>query len=149
MPRRSPLALVIELAVKSRDAIARQAATADQLLTDARTQLDALNRYHADYLARSARRPEHDAATLMNFNAFIQRLEMAIDQQRTTMAHHEARAAALKAEHTRAAIKVKSLETLAATREREARRAADRAERKLEDEHASRAAHHARARIAP
>ena len=88
---------------------------------------------------------EHDSATLANFSAFIQRLEMAIVQQRTTLEHHETRAAALKAEYTRAAIKVKSLETLAATRQSEARRAADRVERKLEDEHASRAAHHARA----
>ncbi|MBK8323359.1 MAG: flagellar export protein FliJ [Betaproteobacteria bacterium] len=148
MPKRSPLALVIELAVKSRDAIARQAATAEKLVIDARTQLDALHRYHGDYLARSARRPEHDTATLRNFNAFIQRLEMAIVQQRTTMEHHETRTAVLKAEYTRAAIKVKSLETLAATRQAEARRAADRAERKLEDEHASRAAHHARTLIA-
>ncbi len=148
MPKRSPLALVIELAVKSRDAIARQAATAEKLVIDARTQLDALHRYHGDYLARSARRPEHDTATLRNFNAFIQRLEMAIVQQRTTMEHHETRTAVLKAEYTRAAIKVKSLETLAATRQAEARRAADRAERKLEDEHASRAAHHARTPIA-
>jgi len=145
MPTRTPLALVIELAVKSRDAIARQAATAQKLVTDSRAQLDALHRYHADYLARSAQHPEHDSATLANFSAFIQRLEMAIVQQRTTLEHHETRAAALKAEYTRAAIKVKSLETLAATRQSEARRAADRVERKLEDEHASRAAHHARA----
>jgi flagellar FliJ protein len=136
----SPLALVIELAARSRDAIARQAATAEQLVTDARTQLDSLERYHGDYLARSAKRPEHDSATLMNFTAFIQRLELAIDQQRASLGHHRTRVAALKAEHLRAAIKVKSLEALAATRQAEACRVADRAERKLEDEHASRSA---------
>ncbi len=137
----SRLALVIELAARSRDAIARQAATAEQLLVDARNQLESLQRYRTDYLARSGNRPEHDTARLLNFTAFIQRLELAIDQQRASLEHHQARAAALKAEHLRAAIKVKSLETLAAMREAGVRRAALRDERKLEDEHASRAAH--------
>lgn len=144
----APLALVIELAAKSRDAIARQAATAAKLEAEAKAQLEALEKYHADYLARSARRPEHDTVTLRNFTAFIQRLELAIGQQRGSLEHHRARVAALNAEHTRAAIKVKSLETLAAARLAEARRAAGRAERKLEDEHASRAAHHARLKAA-
>ncbi len=144
----APLALVIELAAKSRDAIARQAATAAKLEADAKAQFEALEKYHADYLARAARRPEHDAVSLRNFTAFIQRLELAIGQQRGVLEHHRVRVEALRAEHTRAALKVKSLEKLAAAREAEARRAADRVERKLEDEHASRAVQHARLKAA-
>lgn len=134
----SPLPLVIELARKNRDSIARSAATAQRLVDDNQAQLASLERYHADYLARSARTPESDMAALMNFQAFISRLELAIGQQRATLDHHRGRAIALKGEHTRASIKVKSLEALAAAREAELRRAAQRVERKLEDEHASR-----------
>lgn len=134
----SPLPLVIELACKSRDSLARSAATARKLVDDNQAQLDSLERYHADYLARRSQAPESDAAALRNFQAFISRLELAIAQQRVTLEHHRARATALQGEHTRAAIKVKSLEALAAAREAEVRRAANRIERKLEDEQASR-----------
>jgi flagellar FliJ protein len=139
----SSLGLVIEIATKARDAIARQAATARNLEHEARAQLRELERYHAEYLVRSARQAERDAAAMRNFAAFIGRLEVAIGQQRATLAHHEARANALQAEHTAAAIKVKSLETLAAGRAAAQRRDAERRERRLEDELANRS-HRAR-----
>ncbi len=140
MSAASPLPLVISLAEKARDAIARQAATAAKLVEEARTQLEALRRYRGEYLARSVRQAEHDAAELANFAAFMGRLEAAIAQQERTVEHHRARAEALRGEWTKAAIKVKSLEALAAARARDARVVAGRLERKAEDEHASRIA---------
>lgn len=138
----SGLALVIDLAVNTRDAIARQLATAQKLVNDAQAQLESLQRYHGEYLSRAGRQHERDAASMINFNAFIDRLEAAIEQQRAAVAHHRSRMAALKTDHLQAAVKVKSLEQLAAIRAAEERLAAERAERKLEDEHASRAGRH-------
>ena len=140
MSNASPLALVLDLAVNSRDAIARQVATAQKLVDDGQAQLVSLTRYHGEYLARAGNQNQLDAATLINFNAFIERLETAIQQQRNTVEHHRARVEALKADHVRAATKVKSLEQLAAARVAEQRLVEARAERKLEDEHATRAA---------
>jgi flagellar FliJ protein len=134
------LPLVIEIARKNRDTLARGAATARQLVDDNARQLAALEGYYSEYLTRHGRTPDSESLALRNFQAFIARLELAIDQQRITLEHHRGRALALKGEHTLAALRVKSLEALASARAAEAQRAVQRQERKQEDEHASRAA---------
>jgi flagellar FliJ protein len=139
MAEDSPLPIVIEIARKNRDSVARSAATAQRLVDENLAQLASLERYRADYLARGASASESDVAALVNFQAFMGRLELAIGQQRAAVEHHRARVASLKDEYLRASVKVKSLETLAASREAEGRRAAARLERKVEDEQVSRA----------
>jgi flagellar FliJ protein len=138
MPEHSPLPLLIDLAHNDRDAIMRQFGTAQRLLSDNEAQLQSLQAYQTEYLARLNRTSHSGASQLRNFHAFLVKLETAVAQQAAAVEQHRQRTKALGEELTQINMKIKSFEVLLDKRKLVALQKTRRNENKLEDEHAAR-----------
>ncbi|GAB4473011.1 MAG: hypothetical protein OHK0044_16980 [Burkholderiaceae bacterium] len=129
------LAMLIELAVTSRDAAAARRAQAATSLAQAQSQLDVLRGYARDYERRTQTTLTQgvDMAAQNNLRAFTAKLQQAIDAQRAEVQRRAAALAAADEELQRMQRRVKSMQALAERRSAEARRAFARREQKTQD----------------
>jgi flagellar export protein FliJ len=133
------LAMLIELAVTSRDAAASRVAQQKAQLEQARKQLELLRGYQRDYDRRAQATLSQgcDVAAQDNLRAFTAKLQTAVDAQTREVAKRESAAQAAQAEWQQMEQRVRSLEKLAQRRRDEVRQRADRREQKTNDEVAS------------
>lgn len=129
MPQPAPLDMLIDLASQASDERAKALAVALGRESDSAKRLDLLADYRRDYLARydSARRSGLTATALINFYHFLQKLDLAIEQQQAVVDRARANAESARLDLQEAERKRKSLVTindrrLAALRVAEARR---------------------------
>jgi flagellar FliJ protein len=125
----APLDILIDLASQASDERAKSLAAALSRESDSEKRLALLEDYRRDYLQRydSAGRAGLTATALINFYHFLQKLDLAIEQQKTVVEQAKALAIAARQELQDAERKRKSLMTiqdrrLAALRAAEARR---------------------------
>ncbi len=139
-------ALLVDLAERERNTTSKRLADANAAVTAARAQLDMLERYLEDYQNRhGTRRPTASGAeTLRNFNAFILKLEAAIEQQRRELSACEQRCKDVIDAERAAQRKLLSFETLRDRRSEEARVLEQLNNRRLEDQTAANSAMRAR-----
>ncbi|WP_179402912.1 flagellar export protein FliJ [Burkholderia guangdongensis] len=93
MAQRFPLQILLERAQGDLDAATKRLGVAQRERADASKQLEALLRYRDDYHARFAQSAQSGmpAGNWRNFQAFIDTLDTAIDQQRRVLAAADAR----------------------------------------------------------
>ncbi len=136
------LRMLIELAIASRDGAAAQLAQARAHLTQAQTQLSALQNYAREYSGRAQQQAHSgiDVATQANWRAFDSKLAAAIAQQGREIEHRRALVLAAQNELSDMQRRLKSLETLATRQIELARQKTTRREQKHTDELAARSA---------
>jgi flagellar FliJ protein len=134
--------LLVDLAERERNTTSKRLADANAAVTAARAQLDMLERYLADYQSRhgNGKTSASGAETLRNFNAFILKLEAAIDQQRRELSACEQRCREVIDAERAAQRKLLSFETLRDRRSEEARLLQQLNNRRLEDQAAANSA---------
>lgn len=132
----SNLAMLIELAVTSRDAAAARRAQAATALAQAQAQLELLRGYARDYERRAQTTLTQgiDMAAQNNLRAFAAKLQQAIDAQRLEVQRRADALAAADEELRQMHKRVKSLQALAERRLADARQALARNEQKTQDE---------------
>jgi flagellar export protein FliJ len=130
------LAMLIELAVTSRDAAAARRAQAAASLAQAQSQLDVLRGYARDYERRAQTTLTQgvDIAAQNNLRAFTAKLQQAIDAQRLEVERRAAALAAADEALQRMQRRVKSMQALADRRLADARQTLARREQKTQDE---------------
>ncbi len=130
------LAMLIELAVTSRDAAAARRAQAATSLAQAQAQLDVLRGYARDYERRAQTTLTRgvDMAAQNNLRAFMARLQQAIDAQALEVQRRTAALAAADEELQQMQKRVKSMQALAERRRADARQRLARHEQKTQDE---------------
>jgi flagellar export protein FliJ len=130
------LAMLIELAVTSRDAAAARRAQAATSLAQAQAQLELLRGYARDYERRAQTTLTQgiDMAAQNNLRAFAAKLQQAIDAQRLEVQRRSDALAAAEEELRQAHKRVKSMQALAERRLADARQALARNEQKTQDE---------------
>jgi flagellar export protein FliJ len=130
------LAMLIELAVTSRDAAAARRAQAATSLAQAQAQLELLRGYARDYERRAQTTLTQgiDMAAQNNLRAFAAKLQQAIDAQRLEVQRRSDALAAADEELRQAHKRVKSMQALAERRLADARQALARNEQKTQDE---------------
>lgn len=130
------LAMLIELAVTSRDAAAARRAQAAMGLAQAQAQLELLRGYARDYERRAQATLTQgiDMAAQNNLRAFAAKLQQAIDAQRLEVQRRSDALAAADEELRQAHKRVKSMQALAERRLADARQALARHEQKAQDE---------------
>lgn len=142
MPPPTALEMLIELASRNSDGRARSLGEAlgRESSTDKRLQL--LQDYRRDYLERfdTAGRRGLTATALVNFHHFLQKLDSAIEQQRSACERARAETASARADLTEAERKRKSLVTLQDRRVSAERVLAARREQRSMDEISARIA---------
>lgn len=134
--KHAELAMLIELAVTSRDAAAARRAQAAASLAQAQAQLEVLCGYARDYerRAQTTLTQGADMAAQNNLRAFCARLQQAIEAQRLEVQRRAAALAAAEEELAQMHKRVRSLQALAERRAADARQAAARREQKTHDE---------------
>lgn len=132
----SDLAMLIELAVTSRDAAAARRAQAAASLAQANAQLEVLRGYARDYERRAQTTLTNgvDVAAQNNLRAFAAKLEQAIEAQRLEVQRRTAALAAADEELQQMHKRAKSLQALAERRRADARQQLARREQKSQDE---------------
>lgn len=132
----SDLAMLIELAVTSRDAAAARRAQAAASLAQAQAQLDVLRGYARDYERRAQTTLTQgvDMAAQNNLRAFTAKLQQAIEAQRLEVQRRTAALAAADDELQQMHKRVKSMQALAERRLADARQLRARREQKTQDE---------------
>jgi len=130
------LAMLIELAVTSRDAAAARRAQAATSLAQAQAQFELLRGYARDYERRAQTTLTQgiDMAAQNNLRAFAAKLQQAIDAQRLEVQRRSDALAAADEELRQAHKRVKSMQALAERRLADARQALARNEQKTQDE---------------
>lgn len=130
------LAMLIELAVTSRDAAAARRAQAAASLAQANAQLEVLRGYARDYERRAQTTLTQgvDMAAQNNLRAFTAKLHQAIEAQRLEVQRRTAALAVADDELQQMQKRVKSLQALAERRLADARQLLARREQKSQDE---------------
>lgn len=139
MAQSFPLQLLLERAQDDLDTAAKQLGRAQRERTDAQSQLDALMRYRDEYRVRFAESAQSGmpAGNWRNFQAFLDTLDAAIEQQRRVLAAAQTRIDAARPEWQAKKRTLGSYEILQARGARQdAQRAAKREQRDA-DEHAA------------
>jgi flagellar FliJ protein len=139
MVMESPIKMLIDLAQDDVDEAARQLGRAQRERTDVEAQLTALIRYRDEYHASFSATAQSgmQAGNWRNFQAFIDTLDMAINQQRRLLAQATSRVEAVKPEWQRQKQKLGSYEVLQARGQAVEARGAARREQRESDEHAA------------
>jgi flagellar FliJ protein len=141
MTPQTPLQTLIGLAQDDVDAAAQRLGRVQRERGEIEAQLQSLLQYRDEYHARFTNSAQNGmpAGNMRNFQAFIDTLDAAIEQQRRLLAAATARVEAAKPEWQRSKQKLGSYEVLQARSDAtEAKRTARR-EQRDSDEHAARA----------
>ena len=139
MAKHFPIKTLIDLAQGDLDAAAKQLGRAQRERADLEAQLAALIRYRDEYHASfsASAQAGMPAGNWRNFQAFIDTLDAAIDQQRRLLTMATSRVEAAKPEWVRQKQKLGSYEVLQARGEAAEARVAARREQRDADEHAA------------
>jgi flagellar protein FliJ len=139
MAKDFPIKTLIELAQDDVDAAARQLGRAQRERADIEAQLNALVRYRDEYHASfsASAQAGMPAGNWRNFQAFIDTLDAAINQQRRQLAAASSRVEAAKPEWQRQKQKLGSYEVLQARGEATEARVLVRREQREADEYAA------------
>jgi flagellar FliJ protein len=139
MANHFPIKTLIDLAQNDVDAAAKQLGRAQRERADVQAQLDALVRYRDEYHANfsASAQAGMPAGNWRNFQAFIDTLDAAIEQQRRLLAAATSRVEAAKPEWQRQKQKLGSYEVLQARSDAAEARVAARREQRDADEHAA------------
>jgi len=140
MKSSSPLQTLIGLAQDDVDSAAQRLAKVQRERSEAEKQLEALIAYREDYHARFTQSAQNGmaAGNVRNFQAFIDTLDAAIEQQRRIVAQASERVEAAQPEWRRSKQKLGSYEVLQARQDAVQARAEARREQRDADEHAAR-----------
>jgi flagellar protein FliJ len=141
MTQPSPLQTLIGLAQDDVDAAAQKLGRVQRERGEVEKQLEALIKYRDEYHTRftESARQGMAAGNVRNFQAFIDTLDAAIDQQRRLLEQANARVEAAKPEWQRCKQKLGSFEVLQARQDEVAARTQARREQRDADEFAARA----------
>lgn len=139
MGKHFPINTLIDLAQEDLDAAAKQLGRAQRERADVEAQLDALVRYRDEYHSSfsTSAQAGMPAGNWRNFQAFIDTLDAAIEQQRRLLQMATSRVEAAKPEWIRHKQKLGSYEVLKARGEVAEARVAARREQREADEHAA------------
>jgi flagellar FliJ protein len=140
MANQFPIKTLIERAEDDVDAAARQLGRAQRERADVEAQLESLIRYRDEYYVSfsTSARSGMPAGNWRNFQAFIDTLDAAIEQQRRMLAAASTRVEAAKPEWQRNKQKLGSYEVLLARGQAAEARVAARREQRESDEYAAR-----------
>jgi flagellar FliJ protein len=140
MAKHLPIKTLIGLAQDDVDAAAQRLGRAQREATDARAQFDALVRYRDEYHSRftTSAQSGMPAGNMRNFQAFIDTLDAAIEQQRKLMNTANAKVEAAKPDWQRQKQKLGSYEVLQARGNVAEAQQMARREQRDADEHAAR-----------
>ncbi|KND58017.1 Flagellar protein FliJ [Candidatus Burkholderia verschuerenii] len=141
MSKNLPINTLIELAQEELDAATKRLGKLQQERNDVETQLNSLVNYRDEYHARFTASAQQGttAQTLRNFQAFVDTLDAAINQQRAMLVIADQRIEQAKPEWRQKKQKVGSYEILAARGEAVLAKQAARVEQRQADEFAARA----------
>jgi flagellar protein FliJ len=139
MSQNLPINTLIELAQDELDAATKKLGKLQQERNDVEVQLNSLVTYRDEYHARFTASAQEGttAQTLRNFQAFVDTLDAAINQQRALLVLADQRIEAAKPEWRMKKQKVGSYEVLAARGEAMLAKKAARVEQREADEHAA------------
>jgi flagellar protein FliJ len=140
MTQPSPLQTLIGLAQDDLDAATQKLGRAQREKSEIETQLQSLIDYREEYHTRftESARQGMAAGNVRNFQAFIDTLDTAIEQQRRLVAQANTRLEAARPEWQRSKQKLGSYEVLQARQDETAARVEARREQRDSDEHAAR-----------
>lgn len=139
MSKHFPIQTLIDLAQDDLDTATKHLGRVQRERTDVETQLNALVQYRDEYHARFTQTAQSGmpAGNWRNFQAFIDTLDAAIEQQRRLLASVTARVEAAKPEWQQQKRKLGSYEILQARGEAAQALKASRIEQRESDEHAA------------
>jgi flagellar FliJ protein len=139
MANHFPIKTLIDLAQNDVDAAAKQLGRAQRERADVQAQLESLVRYRDEYHANFSASAQvgMPAGNWRNFQAFIDTLDAAIEQQRRLLTAATSRVEAAKPEWQRQKQKLGSYEVLQARGDAAEARVAARREQRDADEHAA------------
>ena len=139
MGKHFPIKALIDLAQTDVDAAAKQLGRAQRERADVEAQLESLVRYRDEYHANfsASAQAGMPAGSWRNFQAFIDTLDTAIEQQRRLLDMATSRVEAAKPEWQRQKQKLGSYEVLQARGDAEQARITARREQRDADEHAA------------
>jgi flagellar protein FliJ len=140
MAKHLPIKTLIGLAQDDVDAAAQKLGRAQRDRAEVEKQLHALVQYRDEYYTRFTQTAQSGmpASTIRNFQAFIDTLDTAIEQQRKLLNNATARVENAKPEWQRQKQKLGSYEVLEARGEAAEARQTARREQRDADEHAAR-----------
>ena len=140
MAKHFPIKTLIGLAQDDVDAAAQRLGRAQREASEVQAQLDALVRYRDEYHARfnATAQSGMPAGNMRNFQAFIDTLDAAIEQQRKLLQAAYTRVEAAKPEWQRHKQKLGSYEVLQARGDAAEAQQMARREQRDADEHAAR-----------
>ncbi len=140
MTKHSPLQTLIGLAQDEVDAAAQRLGRMQREKSEVEKQLEALVTYRAEYHTRFTESARHGmaAGNVRNFQAFIDTLDSAIEQQRRLLDQASTRLEAAKPEWQRSKQKLGSYEVLQTRQDDVAARKEARREQRDCDEYAAR-----------
>jgi flagellar protein FliJ len=140
MAKHFPIKTLIGLAQDDVDAAAQRLGRAQRERNDVEAQLEALVQYRDEYHARfnATAQAGMPAGNVRNFQAFIDTLDAAIDQQRNLLATANTRVEAAKPDWQRQKQKLGSYEVLQARGEAVEAKIMAKREQRDADEHAAR-----------
>jgi flagellar protein FliJ len=140
MAKHFPIKTLIELAQDDVDAAAQRLGKAQRDAADAKAQLDALVRYRDEYHARFTNSAQSGmpAGNMRNFQAFIDTLDAAIEQQRKLVQAANSRVEIAKPDWQRNKQKLGSYEVLQKRGDAAEAQQLARREQRDADEHAAR-----------
>lgn len=140
MAKHFPIKTLIGLAQDDVDAAAQRLGRAQREASEVQAQLDALVRYRDEYHARfnATAQSGMAAGNMRNFQAFIDTLDAAIEQQRKLLHAANARVETAKPEWQRHKQKLGSYEVLQARGDAAEAQQLARREQRDADEHAAR-----------
>jgi flagellar protein FliJ len=141
MSKNLPINTLIELAQEELDAATKKLGKLQQERNDVEAQLNSLVNYRDEYHVRFTASAQQGttAQTLRNFQAFVDTLDAAINQQRAMLQLADQRIEAAKPEWRMKKQKVGSYEILAARSEAMIAKKVARVEQRQADEFAARA----------
>lgn len=130
-----------ELAVQKMDDRARVVAQTEANITQSTKQLEMLEQYRLDYIARLQNRLQEgmSSAQCVNFQKFISTLEEALGQQRVIIAQLEKQVEKEREAWFEARREVNSMQALIDRKKQEQLKITNRQEQKMNDEFAARA----------
>ncbi|MEW9581101.1 flagellar export protein FliJ [Paraburkholderia sp. DGU8] len=140
MAKHFPIQTLIGLAKEDVDAAAQRLGRAQRERNDVQTQLDSLVQYRDEYHARftASAQSGMPAGNMRNFQAFIDTLDAAIEQQRNLLVTATARVEAAKPDWQRQKQKLGSYEVLQARGAAAEAKTVARRDQRDADEHAAR-----------
>lgn len=131
---------LVHLAKKKNDADIKHLGKLNQQRQSAETKLATLQQFRRDYQEKFQEAVKGGMAPvdLRNFQDFIYRLDQAIAQQKNSLEHSSSLVDAGRANLTESKRKMQSFETLAQRHFEAEKKQQEKAEQKLQDEHAGR-----------